>query len=760
MVRQRAAGRTDPDIPMLSARFPRPGSPDRPARSPRGTFRLLPAALVLVTLLPGLVRYTRAAQDSEPAARPIGPGVRLLQWTRAAGPHALHAVEVDLSDALVRLGVSLGGGEKLALDPLSRQAERLTRPERYPIAGVNGDFFYYPDSRQPGIPTNAAVVDGELVRTPFSRSCLVLDGEGAPSIRLLGFRGQVSGPGGAARALDAVNQPRGASQLVLYTPRFGAGTRTGADGVEVFLAPERFPLRHGETHRAIVQAVQAGAGGAALNPGTWVLSGSGTAGAFLRGLAPQDAVELRAEFDPPLGPADQVLGGGPRLLREGRISIEAEGGSLGEGFARARHPRSAIGFRGRKVYLLAVDGRQPGYSLGMSLPEVAQALLDLGCTEGMNLDGGGSTTLWARGAVVNRPSDGRERPVANGLLVFSTAPKGEPVRLVPAPAEIAALAGAEVPLAVQGEDRYYNPVSLPGAAAQWEAEPPLGMVKDGRFVAAAAPEPPGGADHVAGTLRVSLGGVSGTLPVRVYPRPARLELLPASARAGTRARVTFRLRAFDAQGRPLLLPSTAAWEADPALGTMEAGGILATGEQAGQGSVRVSLGGVTATAAVEVAEGAARALEDFESAQRAPGDWKLQVTPPGTVGAVEVAEGRAHSGRRALRLQYDFSTGSGTRAVYALGSRDLGTPFALRAWVYGDGQGAWLRLRVRDRNRRAYVLDLARRVDWKNEWRELRVPFSDDLPGPLTLEALYLVEPDAALKPRGAVLIDDVTVEQ
>src|SRR5690606_11683112 len=95
---------------------------------------------------------------SDRSERPIGPGVRLLRWSRPEGPHALYAVEVDAENPFLRLGVSLGGGEKLALEPLSRQAERLTRPDRYPIAGVNCDFFYYPGLRNPGLPTSIAVL--------------------------------------------------------------------------------------------------------------------------------------------------------------------------------------------------------------------------------------------------------------------------------------------------------------------------------------------------------------------------------------------------------------------------------------------------------------------------------------------------------------------------------------------------------------------------------------------------------------------------
>jgi exopolysaccharide biosynthesis protein len=68
------------------------------------------------------------------------------------------------------------------------------------------------------------------------------------------------------------------------------------------------------------------------------------------------------------------------------------------------------------VLLVVVDGRQEGYSVGMSLPELTDLLLELGARDALNLDGGGSTTLVTERGIINRPSDPEERPVANVLL--------------------------------------------------------------------------------------------------------------------------------------------------------------------------------------------------------------------------------------------------------------------------------------------------------------------------------------------------------
>ncbi len=84
-----------------------------------------------------------------------------------------------------------------------------------------------------------------------------------------------------------------------------------------------------------------------------------------------------------------------------------------------RHPRTAVGqLADGRILLVAVDGRQAGYSVGMTTFELAQAMARLGAVRAMALDGGGSTTIAFDGTVLNRPSDGRERPISTALMLF------------------------------------------------------------------------------------------------------------------------------------------------------------------------------------------------------------------------------------------------------------------------------------------------------------------------------------------------------
>ena len=118
-------------------------------------------------------------------------------------------------------------------------------------------------------------------------------------------------------------------------------------------------------------------------------------------------------------------GGGPRILRAGRVAVaaRAEGfapvPSFFRSFVAGRQPRTLAGVRADGTLLLVtVDGRAPGWSAGMTLPEAARLMRSLGARDALNLDGGGSSTMTVRGEVVNRPSDRVERRVSDGLFVM------------------------------------------------------------------------------------------------------------------------------------------------------------------------------------------------------------------------------------------------------------------------------------------------------------------------------------------------------
>lgn len=113
-----------------------------------------------------------------------------------------------------------------------------------------------------------------------------------------------------------------------------------------------------------------------------------------------------------------VVGGGPMLLEKGKINVRSREEAMAPDIAYGRAPRTGIGVKADgTIILMVVDGRSQ-YSAGMSLKEFAQYLKRFGAVSAVNFDGGGSSEMVLDGIIMNRPSDGGERPVSIGLGVF------------------------------------------------------------------------------------------------------------------------------------------------------------------------------------------------------------------------------------------------------------------------------------------------------------------------------------------------------
>jgi exopolysaccharide biosynthesis protein len=180
-------------------------------------------------------------------------------------------------------------------------------------------------------------------------------------------------------------------------------------------------LHPGITYRTRVRAVR-NEGRTPITPETMVLSiGPGVTGPDSSLVSTGQEIQISTETTPSLRGAQAAISGGPILVRGGKVvRIPASTSSAYQSrSAFERHPRSAIGWNDANYFLVEVDGRQDE-SVGMTLRELSGYLLELGCTDAMNLDGGGSATLWYAGRVRNQPCDGTERPVANSVVIVKT----------------------------------------------------------------------------------------------------------------------------------------------------------------------------------------------------------------------------------------------------------------------------------------------------------------------------------------------------
>jgi hypothetical protein len=218
-------------------------------------------------------------------------------------------------------------------------------------------------------------------------------------------------------SIDGVDTTRARGKLMLFTPAYHDDTDTAKGGLEWTasgrpLRIARGPLDGGKTP---------------IPPDGFVLSfGGRSPPPSLAGLKAGARVDLLPTYSPtggdpqPWARATDIIGGAGLLARGGTYIADWTGEEFSPGFAELRHPRTMIGVdEGGAIWLVTVDGRQPKLSSGMSLAELQSLARRLGLVDALNLDGGGSTTMWVTGKVVNSPSDAAgPRKVSDALLVF------------------------------------------------------------------------------------------------------------------------------------------------------------------------------------------------------------------------------------------------------------------------------------------------------------------------------------------------------
>ncbi|MEE3455759.1 MAG: phosphodiester glycosidase family protein, partial [Succiniclasticum sp.] len=239
------------------------------------------------------------------------------------------------------------------------------------------------------------------------RSAFIVDKEGKASIQKdLSYLGTVSLPDGRTLTIKGLNRQRITDDLVLFNRNYAGSTRTNEHGREVRVSKGR--------------ATEVSAkGNMRLDRDSLVLSGHGANADALAHIRRGDRVAIAQTLGSRLADeARLVVGGGPLLVEKGVVNVRSREESMASDIAYGRAPRTGVGVKADgTVLLMVVDGRSQ-YSAGMSLKEFATYLKRFGAVSAVNLDGGGSSVMVLDGKIMNRPSDGSERPVSIGLGIF------------------------------------------------------------------------------------------------------------------------------------------------------------------------------------------------------------------------------------------------------------------------------------------------------------------------------------------------------
>jgi exopolysaccharide biosynthesis protein len=331
------------------------------------------------------------------------------------GPWFINALRIDLDRTTLKIVHALDEGVGLETVTSISTRHRAT-------AATNGGYFRTSGTYR-GEPTGLLLLDGKLLSEPSNDRVGVGLISTKKSIEVifgrLRFFGEISA-GGTKHAVQGLNRPVSPDELIVFTPEFHRTSLTNPDGIEVVVRRNR------------VFSVTDHKGSSEVPSDGYVISAVGTARQWVMGNLRKGS---RVTFSWRLRPfesnsgdqeenwrrAYSIVGGGPQLIRAGKVDITDKEEKMSPTFRSDRHPRTAIArLASGKLMLITVDGRQPGVSVGMSLNMLADLLLELGAVAAINLDGGGSTAMVVHNKLVNRPSDQTgERPVSDAILVFS-----------------------------------------------------------------------------------------------------------------------------------------------------------------------------------------------------------------------------------------------------------------------------------------------------------------------------------------------------
>lgn len=388
----------------------------------------------------GQTRTLTARPDDLTLGRPtpVSPGVRHQEvFTSVDGePVQGDLLTVDLRYSTVELGL-LNTGVVGASAPTTEQVAELEA-----VAGVNGDFFdisgsdHHPDPTY--APVGPAIADGTDFGGPVPQAQRFgLPPTAEPNHNQTVFAAGADGAvitelsvTGTVTTSQAQIEISGLDQYALaengvgvFTPLWGTSSRLratcGSDTGRNDPCAEE--TREIVVTDGVVTEVRDEPGSGPIGTGQVVLVGREDGAHALDSLSLGDAVSVNTGLNAATDADLDVAVGGFPILRDGAPIADLDE----EVFA----PRTGVGIDagGETVYLLTIDGGAE-HSIGYTIASMAQALLELGATDGLNLDGGGSTTMVTNGqrddgvTLQNVPSGSMERPVPNGIGVFSHRP--------------------------------------------------------------------------------------------------------------------------------------------------------------------------------------------------------------------------------------------------------------------------------------------------------------------------------------------------
>lgn len=263
------------------------------------------------------------------------------------------------------------------------------------IVAINGGYF----KPQNGIPLGTLMINKKVYTGPiYDRVAMGISDNGFNMARVQ-LKASVNTNKGGLQ-IDNINQPRMLStHTIVYTPDWGKYSPSCPKyGMQIV-------VQDGKILKTSFQSSEIPKNG-------YVIVG---AKKNLDKIVNAKRVKLDIKINPEWRDVNHIISGGPYLVKNSEIYVDTNAQKLGS--IGGRNPRTAIGYTSdNNLIMLTADGRE-GSSIGLTLTELANLMKEFGCVNAMNLDGGGSTVMYIKGKVVNKPAVQGGIPLSHTLMV-------------------------------------------------------------------------------------------------------------------------------------------------------------------------------------------------------------------------------------------------------------------------------------------------------------------------------------------------------
>ena len=633
------------------------------------------------------------------------------------------------------------------------------------VAGINGDFY----NVSTGLPIGMVVTEGLLRSSDAGYYAIGFRADGSailgkPGVKVSADLGYAvdDGFGNSTeliRPVAAVNKARTNSGLYLYTYDFNAKHTTGTTepGVNAVCTIEQGELAIGSTVTARVDRVEETTV-TAIQPDQIVLSANANADAYytnaLRNLPAGSEVTFTVTANSGWEDVDYAVGA---------LYCLAQDGAVTSGLAAGVNPRTAVGQKadGTLVFY-TIDGRKTGHSIGASLTQIGERLLELGCQTVLCLDGGGSTNLAVTtpdsttASIINRPSESNRKVTNQIFLVASDHSSGDLDHFYVHAANDYVLAGSSVAVTASGVDSNYIPMD-----ASYDLSASAGTITEqgGRQLLVT---PTSGGDI---TVTASGRGAKGSTVVHAIRTPDTLTI-----KNGSTALTSLTLT----PGSSVNLSAEAVWNHMTLWNNGEAVTWSFTGDcgsmdgwafhasQPGSGTITAIAGDKRVSIPVTVSTLSLKTVENFEGATSI-----FRGSGSGMDVSLNHAADTVALGKGSLKLDYDlnetneFGSGDYTAEWRAANSTEIASCYtALNLWVYGDGSGNTLTMLYSNGTKGHLPRNIAT-LDFTG-WKQFSIAATDTF----SIEGLMVEAPYQATEtglvyantPRtGTVYIDQIT---